>query len=59
MNSFLDKNFILETKEAEQLFHENASQMPIIDYHCHLDPKTIAENKNFRNLTHLWLDGDH
>lgn len=59
MTTFLNDNFILETEDAQQLFHKNAQKMPIIDYHCHLEPKVIAENKNFRNLTHLWLDGDH
>lgn len=59
MRTFLDDDFILETSVAKELYHNKAVHMPIIDYHCHLDPKVIAENKNFRNLTHLWLDGDH
>ncbi|MCL7762528.1 glucuronate isomerase [Polaribacter sp. Z014] len=59
MKPFLNQDFILETNVAKILFHESAEKMRIIDYHCHLDPKVISENKNFRNLTHLWLDGDH
>ncbi|WP_282136768.1 glucuronate isomerase [Seonamhaeicola maritimus] len=59
MKSFLDQDFILETKTASELFHGPASRMPILDYHCHLCPKEIAENKNFENLTTLWLYGDH
>ncbi|TYA78360.1 glucuronate isomerase [Seonamhaeicola marinus] len=59
MKAFLDDNFILETETACELFHGSASGMPIIDYHCHLIPKQIAENKNFKNLTELWLYGDH
>jgi glucuronate isomerase len=59
MKRFLDKDFLLETATAKQLYTTNAAKMPIIDYHCHLNPKQIAENKNFKNLTELWLDGDH
>ena len=59
MKKFLDKNFILETKTAERLYHEHASKMPIIDYHCHLPPEDIASDRKFKNLTRIWLDGDH
>ena len=59
MKPFLDSNFILETKTAQELYHGTASKLPILDYHCHLSPKEIAENKNFENLTQLWLYGDH
>ncbi|RKR08035.1 D-glucuronate isomerase [Maribacter vaceletii] len=59
MKAFLDSDFILETETAKELFHNAAKKMPIIDYHCHLSPKQIAENKNFKNLTELWLYGDH
>ncbi len=59
MKTFLGKHFLLETKTAKKLYHKKASKMPIIDYHCHLDPKQIAENKNFENLTQIWLYGDH
>lgn len=59
MKKFLDKNFILETKTAEKLYHDHAAKMPIIDYHCHLSPEDIASDKKFENLTKVWLDGDH
>lgn len=56
---FIHEDFLLETKTAGRLYHEYAKGMPIIDYHCHLSPKDIAENKEFDNLTQLWLNGDH
>lgn len=56
---FLNDNFLLSTEISQTLFHKHASQMPIIDYHCHLDPQEIYENKPFRNLTEAWLAGDH
>jgi glucuronate isomerase len=59
MKKFLDENFLLNTKTAQHLYHEFASQMPIIDYHCHLPPDQIAEDKQFENLTQIWLYGDH
>jgi glucuronate isomerase len=59
MKKFLDENFLLNTKTAQQLYHEFAKQMPIIDYHCHLPPDQIAEDKQFDNLTQVWLYGDH
>jgi len=59
MKAFLDENFLLETKTAERLYHEYAAELPIIDYHCHLPPDEIASNKNFENLTQIWLYGDH
>ena len=59
MKKFLDDNFLLQTKTAEILYHEHAKKMPIIDYHCHLDPKEIAQDKKFDNLTQIWLYGDH
>ncbi len=59
MKSFLDQNFLLQNKTAERLYHEYAAAMPIIDYHCHLDPAQIAGNINFENLTDIWLKGDH
>jgi glucuronate isomerase len=46
-------------KAARTLYHEYAKDMPIYDYHCHLPPQDIAENRQFRNLTHIWLAGDH
>lgn len=59
MKSFLDDNFLLHNKTAERLYHDYAKAMPIIDYHCHLPPEQIAQDKNFDNLTQVWLYGDH
>ena len=59
MKEFLGEDFLLQTKTAQQLYHEHAKHMPIIDYHCHLPPKDIAENRQFRTLTEIWLAGDH
>ncbi|AKD03729.1 glucuronate isomerase [Pontibacter korlensis] len=57
--SFLDENFLLKTKTAQRLYHEHAKHMPIIDYHCHLSPQDIANDRKFKNLTEIWLEGDH
>lgn len=59
MKSFLDDNFLLQTDAAQRLYFDYAQDQPIYDYHCHLSPKEIAENKNFRNLAEIWLAGDH
>ncbi|PZR22484.1 MAG: glucuronate isomerase [Citrobacter freundii] len=59
MKPFLDENFLLKTKTAQQLYHEYAKDMPIIDYHCHLPPQQIAEDTQFENITQAWLYGDH
>ena len=59
MKKFLDENFLLKTKTAQQLYHEFAKEMPVIDYHCHLPPQQIAEDHQFENLTQVWLYGDH
>jgi glucuronate isomerase len=56
---FIHDNFLLTSKQAEELYHSFAKSLPIIDYHCHLSPKEIAENRNFENLTQIWLAGDH
>lgn len=56
---FLNDNFLLTTETAKTLFHNHAANMPIIDYHCHLDPKEIYDNKPFKNITEAWLYGDH
>ena len=56
---FLGQNFLLETPTAEQLYHEHAAKMPIIDYHCHLSPQAIAENHRFATISEAWLAGDH
>ena len=59
MKAFMDKDFLLSTETAKRLYHDIASGLPIIDYHCHLDPKEIWEDRRFENLTQLWLGGDH
>jgi glucuronate isomerase len=59
MKSFLNEDFLLETKTAKRLYHEYAAGLPIIDYHCHLPPDQIADDINFNNLTRIWLFGDH
>lgn len=59
MKDFMDKDFLLQTETAQMLYHEHASKMPIIDYHCHLIPKMVADDHKFRSLTEIWLGGDH
>ena len=56
---FMDENFLLDSKPAQRLYHEYAAPMPIIDYHCHIPPEDIAKDRNFENLTQVWLGGDH
>jgi glucuronate isomerase len=59
MKKFMGKNFLLSTDTAKTLYHDYAAKMPIIDYHCHINPKEIAENRTFENITQVWLGGDH
>ena len=59
MKSFLNEDFLLDTKTAQRLYHDYAAALPIIDYHCHLPPDQIAGDINFTNLTQVWLLGDH
>ena len=59
MKRFMDKDFMLSNKTAKVLYHKYAKVMPVIDYHCHLDPREIAEDVQFENMTKLWLGGDH
>ncbi len=59
MKAFLDQDFLLSNDTASKLYHEYASKMPIIDYHCHINPKEIAEDRRFDNITQVWLGGDH
>jgi glucuronate isomerase len=59
MKAFMDDGFLLNNKTAEALYRDYAKDAPIIDYHCHLNPKEIAEDKKYRNITELWLGGDH
>ena len=56
---FIHENFLLETPQARRLYHEYAAAQPIIDYHCHLPPAEIAENKSWPDIAALWLGGDH
>src|SRR5579859_2503855 len=56
---FITENFLLKTKTARMLYHEYAEDQPILDYHCHLSAKEIADNHRFRDLTEIWLEGDH
>lgn len=59
MKAFMDKDFLLETETAKQLFHNYAEVTPILDYHCHINPREIAEDRKFDNITQVWLGGDH
>lgn len=59
MKKFMDEDFLLESPMARRLYHEHAENLPIIDYHCHLDPAMIADDYRFRSITELWLGGDH
>ena len=59
MKAFMDKDFLLQTDAAKELYHEHAAKMPIIDYHCHLIPKMVADNKRFESIAQIWLMGDH
>jgi len=59
MKKFMDKDFLLQTATAQELYHEHAAKMPIFDYHCHLSAQEIAEDKQYDNLGECWLGGDH
>lgn len=59
MKKFMDENFLLSTETARKLYHEYAEEMPILDYHCHINPKEIYEDRKFENMTQVWLGGDH
>ena len=59
MKKFINEDFLLQTKTARNLYHEHAEGLPIIDYHCHLDPKMVADDHMFRSITELWLGCDH
>ncbi|MBP5604171.1 MAG: glucuronate isomerase, partial [Ruminiclostridium sp.] len=56
---FMDSDFLLGTEEARILFHDHAEKQPIIDYHCHIDPREIAEDRNYTSIADIWLAGDH
>ncbi len=59
MKQFLDEHFLLKSRSAQELYHRFAREMPIVDYHCHLSPKDIAEDRIFNNISEVWLHGDH
>lgn len=59
MKNFLDDDFLLQTETAQYLYHQHAAHQPIIDYHCHLSPKDIADDRQFKTITEIWLAGDH
>ena len=59
MKAFMDRDFLLCSETAKHLYHDYAADMPIIDYHCHLDPREICEDRQFENITQVWLGGDH
>ncbi len=59
MKTFMDKDFLLMTPTAQRLYYEYAANMPIVDYHCHINPEDIAKDKKFRSITEIWLGGDH
>ena len=59
MKPFMDRDFLLETETAKHLFHDYAERLPLIDYHCHIPPREIYENRRFQNLTEVWLGGQN
>ncbi len=59
MANFIHPDFILEGKTAQKLYHDYAEKQPIVDFHCHLSPKLVAENHKFESLGQIWLEGDH
>ena len=59
MKPFMDQDFLLHSNVAKELYHQHAAKMPIFDYHCHINPEEIAEDRKFNNITEIWLHGDH
>lgn len=59
MKQFMDKDFLLSTETAKKLYHEHAAVVPVLDYHCHINPAEIANDRKFDNITQVWLGGDH
>lgn len=59
MKPFIHEDFLLDTEVSRDLYHNHAAKLPIIDYHCHLNPQMVAEDHQFRSITELWLGGDH
>ena len=59
MKSFMNQDFLLSNETAKTLYHNYAARMPIVDYHCHINPAEIAEDRQFDNIAQVWLGGDH
>ena len=59
MKQFMDKDFLLSTETAKKLYHEHAAAAPVLDYHCHINPAEIANDRKFDNIAQVWLGGDH
>ncbi len=59
MKAFLNEEYLLESETAKRLYHGYAEKMPILDYHCHVNPQEIAEDRRYENITQVWLGGDH
>ena len=59
MKPFMDKDFLLETETAKHLFHDYSDPMPLVDYHCHISPKEIYEDRRFNNIAEVWLGGEN
>ena len=59
MKDFMNEEFLLQTETSRRLYHDYAAQMPVFDYHCHLSPQEIADDRRFNNLSEIWLHGDH
>ncbi len=59
MKQFMDENFLLQTETAQKLYRDYAAATPVLDYHCHINPQEIFEDRQFENITQVWLGGDH
>ena len=59
MKPFMDKNFLLSNDTAQKLYFSYAADTPVLDYHCHINPQEICEDRKFENITQVWLGGDH
>lgn len=59
MRAFMDQDFLLSTETAKALYHGVAEKLPIIDYHCHINPQEIYEDRKFDTITQVWLGDDH
>ena len=59
MTPFMNEDFLLKSETAKRLYHDYAEKMPIIDYHCHINPMEIYEDKRYDSITQVWLGGDH